>query len=96
MATFTAETSVNNGDLILRLTNTDNIVILTLKDNDSKTINLLPGKYWIEWWFWSGQAAEYTIQVDSDPSVSPLPVNHTYKYSGPFDDEKVPFSFTII
>lgn len=95
MSSFTADTIATNGHLILRLTNNDNVVILTLKDTDSKTIELLPGKYWIEWWFWSGEAAEYTIRVDSNPLVSPLPVNHTYKYNGAHDDEKVPFSFTI-
>lgn len=95
MTSFTAETSAHNGHLILRLTDQNNVVILTLKDNDSQTIELLHGKYWLEWWFWSPEAAEYTIKVDSSPSVSPLPVNHTYKYSGPHDDEKVPFSFIV-
>lgn len=95
MANFTADTIATNGHLILRLSNANNVIVLTLKDTDSNTIDLPSGEYWLEWWFWSGNAAEYNIIVDTNPSVSPLPIHHTYKYSGPHDDEKVPFSFTI-
>src|SRR4051812_8402133 len=95
MTKFIATTIAKDGHLVLRLSNNDNVVIMTLKDNDNRSIELPPGKYWVEWWFWSNKPAEYTIKVDTDPSVSPLPVDHTYKYSGPHDDEKVPFSFII-
>jgi hypothetical protein len=95
MATFTATTNANNGHLILRLSNATSVVILTLKDSDSQTIILSPGQYWLEWWFWSSTAADYTIGINTVPVISPFPLNHTFSYSGPHNDKNIPFSFTV-
>ena len=95
MATFIATTKANNGHLIFRLSNSSSVIILTLKDTDSKSINLPSGQYWVEWWFWSSTAADYTLNINTSPVISPFPVNHTFSYSGPHNDRNIPFSFTV-
>jgi hypothetical protein len=89
--TITVQTQANNGHLILYLLDSKENELLKLRDNNSGTTMLVPGKtYRFEWHVWSATSANYSINADTDPSIPGyFPLQWTppqSSYNGPHQD----------
>lgn len=82
------KTTAENGHIRAYLLNSNNVTILSLSDNESKEILLMPGhKYKLEYHIWSPYAAKYTI--NSEPALQNYPDGISFNFNGPKQTDNI-------
>jgi len=86
--TINITTKANNGHLIVHVKNSAGVIILTVAGTGSGSCMLVPGSsYRFDWYVWSAQAADYSIDASATPPTSGFPqLSFTKKYSSAMED----------
>ncbi len=92
---LTISTTAANGHLMVVLRDEDKKIILKLRDNESKTAIIQPGKrYDAQWEVWSPTAADYSFKATVEPVAKGFPISFSHhftsgKKTGGFIDIKI-------
>ena len=93
---FKVKVEISTGLLICHIVNSHDKIMLTLKGNGEKSVELVPEmEYRIEYFYWSATATKYSIDANFDTEISGFDSIHLEdETDGPYQSQPEHYYFT--